>query len=227
MRQDPPSDQGLEHNKHLWIHGSSGSGKTSVVEYLFPGHFRKRSDKDWLGWDENWKPHKVVHLNDFDMQAMKSLGVQHLKELCDPQGFNADVKYAGGKIINPSLVIVTSQFSIDECFAPGIIGIEQQKAALYRRFRQVPISEYLRENNILLCPNEEVQFAKDTGLWNAFGYQCMFKPIEAKDLHQYEWLKKALPEVIDLTGDSTDEDDFLDNNTEVSSEVFYSQVKQE
>ena len=202
MRQDPPKDQGLEHEKHLWIHGNSGSGKTSVVEYLYPGHFRKRSDKDWLGWDETWAPHKVVHLNDFDMQAMKSLGIQHLKELCDPQGFNADVKYAGGKIINPRLVVVTSQFTIPECFPIGIIGVEQQKSALFRRFKQVHIKNYLAENNLLLCSPEEVEYAKDNGLWSAFGYQCMFKPTEARHLTKYEWLKSALPEIIDLTADS-------------------------
>ena len=188
MRQAPPVDQGVDHEKHLWIYGESGKGKTSIVEYLYPGHFRKRADNDWLGWDANHPAHKVVHLNDLDMAGLKSLGVQHLKELCDPQGFNANVKYAGGEIINPTKVIVTSNFSIADCFNPVAPGFAQQIAAIKRRFLEIEIGQFLMQQGLMLVSSAEVEFAKSTDLWDRYGYRCMFKKIEYAECTDYHWL---------------------------------------
>lgn len=188
MRQAPPADQGLDHEKHIWLYGASGQGKTSVVEYLYPGHFRKRPDGDWLGWDSTYPPHKVVHINDLDIVGLKTLGIGHLKELCDPQGFNANVKYAGGEIINPSLVIVTSNFTLEEVIQPQTPGVEQQRCALRRRFRQVDIADFLREKQLMLCSAEEIEFAKSTDLWEKYGYKCMLKPIAFAEAKDYHWL---------------------------------------
>lgn len=197
MRQAPPADQGLEHHQHLWIYGESGLGKTSVVEYLYPGHFRKRADNDWLGWDSTHPPHKVVHLNDLDIQGMRELGIQHLKELCDPQGFNANVKYAGGEIINPSLVVVTSNFKIEDVVPPQTPGVEVQRNALRRRFRQVEISRFLRERSLMLVSKEEIELAKSSDLWNKYGYKCMLKPIAFADAKDFHWLGEDFEEPSD------------------------------
>lgn len=188
MRQAPPADQGLDHNKHLWLYGESGLGKTSIVEYLYPGHYRKRPDSDWLGWDSTFAPHKVVHLNDLDITGLKTLGIQLLKELCDPQGFNANVKYAGGEIINPSLVIVTSNFTISDVVPPQTPGVEVQRNALRRRFREVNISDFLTEQGLMLVSKEEIEFAKRTDLWDRHGYKCMLKPIAFAEAKDYHWL---------------------------------------
>lgn len=189
LRQDPPKDQGLEHNRHLWIFGPSGKGKTSIVEYLYPGHFKKRSDPDWLGWDPNYEPHKVVLINDLDIIGMSRLGCDHLKELCDPQGFNANKKYAGGEVINPSLVIVTSNFTISECLQPDMPGRHEQTIALRRRLRMVSADEFIREQGLMLCSPSEVEFAKQSGLWNDHKYKCLFKPIQYANDTDYHWLK--------------------------------------
>lgn len=219
MRQAPPADQGLDHEKHLWLYGDSGLGKTSVVEYLYPNHFRKRADGDWLGWDSSFPPHKVVHLNDLDIQGLKALGIQHLKELCDPQGFNANVKYAGGEIINPTKIVVTSNFRIEEVVPPQTPGVEQQRNALRRRFREVDIRRFLDEQGLMLVSPAEVELAKSCGLWDRYGYKCMLKPIAFKEATDYHWLGDLEDvsdtetivlvdgkEVIDLTQDSTDEE---------------------
>lgn len=192
MRQDPPKDQGLDHNRHLWIYGPSGKGKTSIVEYLYPGHYKKRSDPDWLGWDSNYAPHKVILINDLDLQGMSRLGIDHLKELCDPQGFNANKKYAGGDVINPSLVIITSNFAMGDCLQPDMPGRHEHLIALRRRFRMVDADTFIRENGLMLCSKEEIEFAKRVGLWDDFKYKCLFKPIQYKDEKDYNWLKTEL-----------------------------------
>lgn len=188
MRQAPPADQGFDHNRHLWLYGESGLGKTSIVEYLYPNHFRKRADGDWLGWDSTYHPHKTVHLNDLDIVGLKTLGIQHLKELCDPQGFNANVKYAGGEIINPSMVIVTSNFKIEDVVPPQTPGMEVQRSALRRRFKQVEISDFLTQQGLMLVSKEEIDFAKETDLWDRHGYKCMLKPIAFAECKDYHWL---------------------------------------
>ena len=70
--------------------------------------------------------------------------------MCDPQGFNANKKYAGGDIINPNKIIVTSNYTIGECIPNNTEGYGQIKGALSRRFRQVHIDDFLREHNLKL-----------------------------------------------------------------------------
>lgn len=177
MRQSVPEDLGEKNEKHLWIYGEPGLGKTSLCEYLFPGHYKKRQDPDWLGYQPDLPEHKTVLINDLDIHGLQKISIGLLKELCDPQGFNSNKKYAGGDIINPSQIVVTSNFRIHECLKPGTIGVEQQKAALQRRFREVHISELLTEKGLQLTPPDEVQECKDRGLWTIHKYKCMFKPI--------------------------------------------------
>lgn len=202
LRQDPPKDQGLDHNKHLWIFGPSGKGKTSIVEYLYPGHYKKRSDADWLGWDPNYEPHKVILINDLDLTGMSRLGVDHLKELCDPQGFNANKKYAGGEVINPSLVIVTSNFTMGDCLQPDMPGRHEQLIALKRRFRMVLADDFIKEQGVMLCSIDEVNRAKENGLWDLHKYKCLFKPIEYKEYTDYHWLK---PDMVDTPQEEIEE----------------------
>jgi len=156
--------EGRSHQQHLWIYGAPGTGKSCVVEYMFPGHFKKRPDSDWLGYNPVIAPgHNVVYLPDFDIQSMKMLKAETLKVMCDPQGFNANKKFAGGEIIAPGRVVVTSNFRIGDCFPPGYPGVETQKAALRRRFKEIHIDDYLKELHLELKTKEELQKLKDDG----------------------------------------------------------------
>ncbi len=153
-----------EHGNHLWIYGTPGTGKSAYVEAFYPNHYKKRADKDWLGYNPDLEPgHRTVYLADFDQAEMKKLTPQVLKVMCDPQGFNADKKYAGGDIICPSQIIITSNFRLGECFPPGAVGAEQQKAALRRRFREVNIATLLAEKGIALRPKAELEQLKNQG----------------------------------------------------------------
>lgn len=183
-----------EHGQHLWIYGPPGTGKSAYVEMKYPKHYKKRADKDWLGYNPLLEPgHRTVYFADFDQVEMRKLTPQQLKVMCDPQGFNADKKYAGGDVICPSQIIVTSNFRIGECFGVGIPGIEQQKAALRRRFREIHIADLLAEAGLVLKSREELNQLK---LENNFDYSKCFNII-----HQ----PVAEMEPVDLVSSSDDE----------------------
>lgn len=177
--------KGRSHAQHLWIYGPPGTGKSCVVEYLFPNHYKKRADNDWLGYNPVIQPgHTVVYLPDFDVQSMRILRAENLKVMCDPQGFNANKKFSGGDIIAPGRIVVTSNFQLGDCFPPGYQGVEQQKAALRRRFREIHIDDFLRENGLKLKPKVELNKLMEQ---NNFDWAKCFRDLQ--------------PEIIDLTGD--------------------------
>lgn len=100
--------------------------------------------------------------------------MQQLKTWCDPQGFNANRKYAGGDHITIKRLVVTSNFTIRECMKPGLQGGSQVEAALYRRFREVHIRKLLCENNIRLRSKEELTGLKKAGNQD---YKKCFEPV--------------------------------------------------
>nr|UQB76449.1 nonstructural protein [Flumine parvovirus 9] len=192
---------GREHQQHLWIYGEPGTGKSVVVEYLFPNHFKKRPDNDWLGYNPLLQPgHRVVYLPDFDVQSMRLLRAENLKVMCDPQGFNANRKFAGGDQIAPGRIVVTSNFPIHACFPPGYQGIEEQLSALQRRFKQVHINEFLAENKLKLKPKHELDALK--AIHNFDWSKCFVNNGNIIDLTgDHDFVKPTLKSVIDLTSD--------------------------
>lgn len=155
--QHVPEAVNREHLQHMWIYGPPGTGKSCLVELLYPKCYKKRSDEDWLGYNPSLEPgHSTVYLPDFGIQGMRTLKPDNLKLMCDPQGFNANKKFGGGEIIAPNRVVVTSNYRLGECFIPGTIGVEQQKRALHRRFREVHINTLLKELSLQLLPKEQL-----------------------------------------------------------------------
>lgn len=210
--QHTPKDR--SHNQHLWIYGPPGTGKSAIVEVLFPNHYKKRPDPDWLGYNPTLQSgHSVVYLGDFDIQSMATLKPENLKLMCDPQGFNANKKFGGGEIVAPGRVVVTSNFRLGNCFKPGIVGIEQQKAALRRRFREVHIDTLLRELGLKLKPKEELEKLKAE---NNFDFSKCFVKVEPEVIDLTNEIEEKAQEVIDLT---TEEDlDFEEANERIRKE---------
>lgn len=144
------------HLQHLWIWGLPGTGKSAIVEVLFPGYYYKRPDEDWTGYVDQ----ETVYIGDIDPQSFQKIGMQQLKTWCDPQGFNANRKYGGGEHLTIKRLVVTSNFSIRECMKPGLQGGSEILNALHRRFREVNINTLLRENDLKLRTNFELQILK-------------------------------------------------------------------
>jgi hypothetical protein len=207
-----------EHSQHLWIFGEPGTGKSAVVEYLFPNHFKKRPDNDWLGYNPLLqKGHRVVYLPDFDMQSMKTMKAENLKVMCDPQGFNANKKFAGGDMIAPGRVVVTSNFTIQQCFPPGTLQIETQIAALRRRFKQVHINTFLKENGLILKPKAELEALKKN---NNFDYSKCFDQIETTVLPTTQESTTTIPPNEDDAQDQEDLDNFIMEHPEIEEEFL-------
>lgn len=207
IQHTPPGER--IHAQHLWIYGEPGTGKSALVEVLFPNCYKKRPDNDWLGYNPVIEPaHRTVYIPDFDMNSMKILKPEALKLMCDPQGFNANKKFAGGEIICPQRMIVTSNFRIGQCFVGGTPGIETQKTALHRRFREVEIGQYLQELGLRLKSEAELKVLKDA---NNFDYSKCFE-----DIPEENKAIKMAQEIIDLTMDTDDDDPFMEDSQDLT-----------
>lgn len=119
-----------EELNNFWICGHSGCGKSKYVRDTYPVFYSKGMNKWWDGYvDED-----VVLLDDFDPKHAEFLSY-YLKIWSDHYVFNAEVK--GGMLkIRPKTIIVTSQYSIEMCFAAQDVETVE---AIKRRFTVVAL----------------------------------------------------------------------------------------
>jgi hypothetical protein len=122
----PPADRCSLTN--YWIVGKSGCGKSSACRRWFSPEqlYWKGMSKWWDGYNHE----QAVVLDDMEPTHGKFLSY-YVKIWCDHYPFNAEVK--GGMIrIRPEVIIVTSNFTIDEVFAESE---PVTRAAIRRRFK--------------------------------------------------------------------------------------------
>jgi len=130
----------------IWVHGLSGLGKTFAVYQAYPDLYCKNASKWWDGYQNQ----DIVLFDDFDPQCGTWAG-RFLKIWADERPFIGDIK--GGSIfIRPKKFIITSQYSIEECF-----GEVQTRMALSRRFRVIEMREPREELNLIDDDVESLQ----------------------------------------------------------------------
>lgn len=95
---------------HGWVYGESGCGKSRSVRELHPDAYIKDPRTPW--WD-GYDGEEVVIIDDYDPYQIKQSG--DMKRWLDLYKFQAQVK-GGYLMIRPRKVIVTSQYTIRECF---------------------------------------------------------------------------------------------------------------
>lgn len=117
----------------LWIFSkASGRGKTSLVWASFPALYEKARD---LLWNE-YAGQEIALLDDFAKTDSNSMA-SHLKNWTHHAGFRARVLY-GTAQVHVKLLIITSNFSMEECFSN--MGPETYDA-LRNRFRVICLDD--------------------------------------------------------------------------------------
>lgn len=111
---------------HEWWYGPTGTGKSMKLWKDFPKHYQKPVNKWWDGYFgeevvgiEEWEPKN-------EMTASK------LKIWADRYPFSGEIKGGTLQRIRPTKIIVTSNYTIKECFPNP-----QDHEPLMRRFKEV------------------------------------------------------------------------------------------
>jgi len=129
---------------NFWIWGPTGTGKSHTIRQVFGDTvYSKQVATEW--WD-TYAGHQVALLDDVDPQHNLNLRT-NLKIWADHYSFNAQVK---GSVLNirPKVVIVTSQYQIEEVFPGSETSKREEKEtqlAIARRFGRFPA--HLGEHN--------------------------------------------------------------------------------
>jgi len=95
--------------KCFWIYGTTGTGKSHSVETTFPDCYKKNMED--MKWFDGYQDQEVIYLEDMDKYQPKWGGM--LKRLADRWPMQASIK-GSMKYIRPKIVIVTSNYRIDE-----------------------------------------------------------------------------------------------------------------
>ena len=145
---------------HIWLYGPPGSGKTAVLAFLYPKYFKKNLISKFF---DLYEPdvHTHVLLEDLDHEAIDRLGVNFVKTICDEAGFTVDQKYKTPQLARTTC-LVTSNFTIDTILT-DVRGVEENKAALLRRFWHTHIAAFLRVLGLKLLPKYERDQLKKQG----------------------------------------------------------------
>lgn len=108
-----------EKRRHLWIWGSSNTGKTTrlrmqMKEKGMENFFQIPSNNDWIGYDDQY----YLYFDEFKGQ----LTIQELNKICDG-GAKMNVKGGSVMLRYDVQVIILSNFSIEECYnrAPQVL----------------------------------------------------------------------------------------------------------
>nr|QTE03869.1 MAG: replication protein [Grus japonensis parvo-like hybrid virus] len=147
-------------NPNLWITGYPGTGKTAILNYIYPQMFKKNLYNKFFDL-YNQLEHTHVMLEDLDHEAVEKLSINFIKTLCDEAGFAIDQKYKSPQLARTT-VLVTSNFTIKELVPEGA-GYDQNLAAIGRRFWQANIYEFLRLLQLKLIPKEDRAKLKGEG----------------------------------------------------------------
>lgn len=148
-------------NPHIWLTGNPGSGKSAILQVIYPDYYNKNLDTKFFDrFDE--QVHSHVLLQDVDHQTLEKLGVQFFKSVCDEAGYPIDQKYKTPQLVR-LCVLVTSNFTIDDVVPEDLKGRRENLVALHRRFWMVNIKDLLPILGLKLLSKYEITQLKKQG----------------------------------------------------------------
>jgi len=154
---------GKHTDPHLYLFGYPGSGKTSLLKWIYPGMYKKDLQNRFFDlYNEEYHTH--IMLEDLDSVNLDKLGVQFLKTLCDEAGFPIDQKYKTPQLTRSTILITSNQSLdnlIDTCDETKLV--ETTKAALKRRFLQMRVDGLQRLLGVKLISEYERKMLKKEG----------------------------------------------------------------
>lgn len=146
---------------HIWVYGYPGSGKSAILNYVYPSYFKKNLHNKFFDLYDP-EVHSHVMLEDLDHEAVERLSINFIKTICDESGFAIDQKYKTPQLARTT-VLVTSNFTIPDIIPDDVKGFEQNKEAILRRFWHVNIYALLRLLGVKLIPAVDRNKLKATG----------------------------------------------------------------
>lgn len=175
---------------NIWLYGFPGTGKTSILLYVYPNLYKKNLYNKFFDLYDP-KVHTHMMLEDLDHEAIERLSINFVKTICDKQGFAIDKKYQTPQLASTT-VLVSSNFQIQDLVQDGK-GVEENKAALLRRFYHVRIDNFLRLLELKLLPKWDqkkllAEGNADMGKlfisWDYVADQPMCTPIASPEVYQ-------------------------------------------
>lgn len=145
---------------HIWLHGYPGTGKTAILNYIYPKYYKKNLHNKFFDLFET-NTHTHIMLEDLDHEAVERLSINFIKTICDESGFPIDQKYKTPQLVRTT-VLVTSNFTIDQLVSDGP-GWEQNLKAIHRRFYHINIMSLLRALGLKILPKNERNELKQQG----------------------------------------------------------------
>lgn len=118
----------LEGNlENFWYYGPPGTGKSLCARDSYPKLFLKALNHWWDGYQGE----ETILIEEWELGSGKFLG-HHLKIWADRYPFKPEIKGSSLPPQRPKRIIVTSNYSIDECFGSDQTLVQ----AIKRRFQE-------------------------------------------------------------------------------------------
>jgi len=105
-----PAPRILTNLENEWWYGSTGTGKSRLLWELYPEHYQKELNKWWCGYNQE----AIVAIEEWSPK--NECTASALKIWADRYPFTGQIKGGSLKKIRPQKIIVTSNYSIDQCF---------------------------------------------------------------------------------------------------------------
>ena len=158
-------------NHFIWIKGKTGTLKSynahKIAEclYIYMVKYCKTHDlpepnkeiwgipyiKDLNKWYQNYKWEKVMLIEEVQPDFCKK-NISRFKRWFDQYAYPAEFKGGDVGLIRPEFIIITSNYSMDECFIQDGIDIEKDYAPMKRRILEITVDKM----SYIIWPNHRL-----------------------------------------------------------------------